>query len=40
MLENELGTKNKDEAIEIVLKKGDNKTAKALGRPKEGATKK
>ena len=39
-LENDLGCKNKDDAIVLVLQKGDDKTAKGIGRTKEHAEKK
>lgn len=34
-IENDLQRKNKDEAIELILTEGENRTAKSIGRPKE-----
>ena len=40
MLENDIGTKNKDEALETILRKGDLHSGKGVGRPKESMGKK
>lgn len=39
-LENDLSSKNKDDAVIKVLKEGNNRTAKGVGRTKESAVKK
>ena len=39
-LENELGSKDVEEAIKKVLKNGEDRTAKSVGKTKESAVKK